>query len=187
MSANVTSDFVRARRAYEFGRLRLSAWRALLISVAIALLGVATTGLSSLEAVPVTFAIWGLVYWRGDVLLRGALYGLAGGIVTSLLPLSILRPCCVAGMPPGADCCTMPGACLAAGAVVGIALAGMVPFAKKSWWRTALGVTLGMTSVAVLKCATLFAGEALGLIGGLVVGVAAVSAARSVLSKRATT
>jgi hypothetical protein len=186
MSASATSDWLRARRAYELGRLRSSAWRALFISFAIASLGTVTTGLSSLAALPVTFAIWLFAYWRGDVFLRGALYGLAGGIVTSLLPMSILRPCCTPGMAPGADCCTMPGACLAAGAAVGVALAVVVPFAKKSWWRTALGVAFGMTSVAVLKCATLFAGEALGLLGGLIVGIAAASAARSVLSRRAT-
>jgi hypothetical protein len=187
MSANVSPEFSRARRAYELGRLRSSTWRALAVALAIAALGVATTGWSSLAALPVTLSIWIFAYWRGDVLLRGGLYGLVGGIVTSLLPMSILRPCCATGMPPGADCCTMPGACLAAGAVVGVALAMVVPFAKRSWWRTALGVSLGMTSVAVLKCATLVAGESLGLLGGLLVGVAAAGAARSLLSRRATT
>jgi hypothetical protein len=186
MSASVPPEFSQARRAYELGRLRSSTWRALAVAFAIAVLGVATTGWSSLAALPATFAVWVFAYWRGAVLLRGALYGLAGGIVTSLLPMSILRPCCATGMPPGADCCTMPGACLAAGAVVGVALAIVVPFAKRSSWRTALGVTLGMTSVAVLKCATLFAGEAIGLLGGLLIGVAAASAARSFLARRAT-
>jgi len=89
-------------------------------------------------------------------------------------------------MAPGVNCCTMPGACLAAGAAVGVVLAAAVPFARNSWWRTALGIALGMTSVAILKCATLFEGEALGLLGGLLIGVAAASLARSFLSRRAT-
>ncbi|HVH47687.1 MAG TPA: hypothetical protein VM925_35370, partial [Labilithrix sp.] len=111
-------------------------------------------------------------------------YGLLGGLVTSFLPMSILRPCCAMGAPTGVDCCTMPGACLGAGVVVGIVLAIAVPFGKATWWRTALGMALGMTSVAVLKCTTLFAGEAFGLVGGLVAGIAAVAAARLVLRHR---
>ena len=79
----------------------------------------------------------------------------------------------------------MPGACLAAGALVGALLATVVPFGRSSWWRTALGVALGMTSVAVLKCSTLLYGEAFGLVGGLVAGLAAATAARAVIARRA--
>ncbi len=186
MSAEMTPDYVRTRRAYEYGRLRSSAWRALLVALPIALVGLATSGRSSLALVPLTLAVWVFAHWRGDALLRGAFYGLVGGVVTSVLPLSILRPCCAAGAPAGADCCTMPGACWAAGAVVGVVLAAVVPFGKISWWRTAIGMALGMTSVAILKCATLFAGEAFGLVGGLMAGVAASMAARFVLRLRST-
>ncbi len=186
MLVEMTPDYTRALRAYELGRLRSSAWRAVLVALPIALVGLATSGRSSLALVPLTIAVWVFAHWRGDALLRGAFYGLVGGVVTSLLPMSILRPCCVAGAAQGPDCCTMPGACWAAGAVVGVLLAAVVPFGKSSWWRTAIGIALGMTSVAILKCATLFAGEALGLVGGLMAGVAASMAARFVLRTRST-
>jgi hypothetical protein len=185
MPAEATPEYSSARRAYELGRLRFSAWRALLVASVVAVLGLATTGRDALLVLPITLLAWVFVFWRGRDLLRGAFYGLLGGMVTALLPLSILRPCCVAGVPPGKDCCTMPGACLAAGALVGMALAMLVPYGKGSWWRTACGVVLGMTSVAILKCATLFAGETVGLVGGLVAGLLASTAARRVLARRA--
>jgi hypothetical protein len=87
-------------------------------------------------------------------------------------------------MVNGADCCTMPGACLAAGGVVGVVLAAFVPFGRGSWWRTATGMVLGVASVAIFKCATLFAGEAVGLIGGIAAGLVAASAARSFVRAR---
>jgi hypothetical protein len=154
------------------------------VALPISLAGLATSGRPALAWVPLTVVAWVFAYWRGDAVLRGALYGLLGGVVTSLLPMSILRPCCVPGAPVGADCCTMPGACLAAGAVVGVVLAAVVPFGRTSWWRTALGMAVGMTSVAILKCTTLFAGEAFGLVGGLMAGVAAGAVARFVLRLR---
>ena len=133
---------------------------------------------------PLTLAAWVFAHWRGDVFLRGAFYGLLGGVITSLMPMSILRPCCAAGTPPGMDCCTMPGACLGAGALVGLLLAAAVPVGKAAWWRTATGVAVGMASVALLKCATLFAGEAVGLLAGLMVGVVAATAAKVVVRQR---
>jgi len=63
-------------------------------------------------------------------------------------------------------------------------LAAAVPFGKSNWWRAALGITLGMGSIAVVKCATLFAGEALGLAGGLVGGVAVVAVAKVLFASR---
>jgi hypothetical protein len=184
MHVELTNQYQSVRRAYEYGRLRATWWKALFVAIIVASAGLATSGRSSLAFMPLTLAVWVFAYWRGDAFLRGSLYGLLGGLVTSLLPMSILRPCCVPGAAMGADCCTVPGACLAAGAVVGVALAAVVPFGRASWWRTAIGMAVGMMSVAILKCATLFAGEAVGLVGGLIAGVAAVSAARSLLSRR---
>ena len=183
MSAESTLAYREARRAYELGRLRSATWRAVLVAIPIAVFGFVTSGRSSVMAIPLTIAAWIFAYWRGDVLLRGAFYGLLGGLVTSVLPMSILRPCCAVGAPMGPDCCTMPGACLGAGVLVGVVLAVAVPFGKATWWRTALGMALGMTSVAVLKCTTLFAGEAFGLVGGLMAGVLAATAARLVLRR----
>jgi len=180
MSAEMSAEYQGARRAYELGRARFALVRALLIASPLAVLGLLSSGRSALFALPITLALWAFALFRGSWLLRGAWYGLLGGLVTASLPLSLLRPCCDPNAPPGMNCCTMPGACLGAGALIGMLLASVVPFSKATWWRTALGIALGMTSVAVLKCATLFAGEAIGLLGGLAVGVAAVSAARAI-------
>ena len=134
-------EYRAARRAYEYGRLRTSAWWAAAISTPIAVAGWLVSGWSSLVWLPVTLLVWIVAYWRGGTLLRGAFYGLFGGVVTFALPMSILRPCCAPGaMVNGADCCTMPGACLAAGGVVGVVLAAFVPFGRDSWWRTATGM-----------------------------------------------
>ncbi len=178
-------EYRAARRAYEYGRLRTSAWWAAAISTPIAVAGWLVSGWSSLVWLPVTLLVWIVAYWRGGTLLRGAFYGLFGGVVTFALPMSILRPCCAPGaMVNGADCCTMPGACLAAGGVVGVVVAAFVPFGRDSWWRTATGMVLGVASVAIFKCATLFAGEAIGLVGGIAAGLIAACAARSVVQRR---
>ncbi len=182
-----TPEYRSARRAYERGRLRSSARQALLIVAAVAAFGAATYGPRALTFLPLTLATWVFAYWRGHLVLRGAFYGLVGGLVTSVLPMSILRPCCAGVMEPGADCCTMPGVCVAAGALVGVVLSAFVPYGKSSWWRTALGVALGMTSVVVVKCATLVAGEAFGLVGGLVGGLVATAAARAGFGRRLST
>ena len=118
-------------------------------------------------------------------MLRGSLFGLVAGAVTYALPMTILRPCCSPEkmMVAGADCCTMPGACVGAGAAIGFALAAFVP-ASAARWRTAAGMGLGVASVAILRCSTLFLSEAGGLLGGLVGGVIVAAAARSVLAQR---
>jgi hypothetical protein len=180
MSAELVLDYRRTRRAYELGRLRASVGKALIITLLVALLGWVTVGAASFWLLPVPFGIWVFAHWLGQSFERGARYGLLGGVVTHLLPMSILRPCCdMKAMAAGADCCTMPGACLLAGAGVGVALAAVVPFGRASWWQTAVGMTAGLTSIAVLKCATLFTGEAIGLVAGLVGGLLLASAARS--------
>jgi hypothetical protein len=85
----------RARRAYEWGMLRLGLVRAALITCGVAVL--AATGVARLPSpvwlVPV-FAAWLFVGWRGSLLWRGAMGGLAAGLAALALPLSILRPCC---------------------------------------------------------------------------------------------
>jgi hypothetical protein len=183
MQAETLDGYAEARRAYEVGRLRSGTWKALLVAGLVALLGELTVGSAALWVLPVTLACWLFAFWRGDVFLRGAFFGLLGGVVTHLLPLSVLRPCCkMEAMMAGGQCCTMPGACLLAGAGVGVALAALVPFGRASWWRSALGVTTGLLSIAVLRCATLFTGEAVGLLGGLLAGVLLASAARSRLA-----
>jgi hypothetical protein len=146
------------------------------------------TGRAALAWLPVTMAAWVLAYWRGGPLLRGAFFGLVAGVVTYALPMSILRPCCTpeamaAAAQAGKECCTMPGACLGAGAAIGFLLAAFVP-AAAGRWRTAGGMALGVASVAILRCSTLFLGEAIGLVGGLALGVVVATMSKSILATR---
>jgi hypothetical protein len=178
MQADWASHEARVRRAYEVGRLQTSLRRALYVVVPVAAIASLVTGSASWPWLPVTMVLWLLAHWRGGPLLRGAFFGLAGGAITYMLPMTVLRPCCSASaMAAGMDCCTMPGACLAVGALLGFALAAFVPTGPARW-RTAGGMAIGVASVAILRCATLFAGEAVGLIGGLVVGVLAATVAK---------
>ncbi len=185
MQAETTIQALQARRAYEWGRARSSARRALLVVVPVAVVASLVSGRSALAWLPMTLAAWIFAHWRGGPVLRGAFFGLVGGAITYVLPMSVLRPCCSAElMAAGRECCTMPGACLGAGVLVGFALAAFVP-PGSARWRTAAGMALGVASVAILRCSTLFAGEAVGLVGGLLAGVLAATMARRVLTRHA--
>jgi hypothetical protein len=187
LEASDAIDSRLARRAYELGRLSTSATRAALVTLAVGLFVWVSAGAHMLPWLALTFLAWTLAFWRGETVLRGAWLGLLGGAATFVLPMSILRPCCVGRvMEPGAACCTMPGMCVLAGAVVGLALAALVPVTRESWPKAAGGMALGAASVAVLRCTSLFAGEAFGLVGGLLAGLVAASAARALLRRHAT-
>jgi hypothetical protein len=74
----------------------------------------------------------------------------------------------------------MPGACVAAGALFGLSLALLVPrVPSEHRVTTAIGMVLGVGSVAALRCGALLFGEAAGLIGGLAAGVIAANLARA--------
>lgn len=170
------------KRAYELGRLKFSTLYAVALTSVVALAAVMSVGKQALPYTLWTLFVWVILGWRGGALLMGAKRGLFAGAATFLLPLSILRPCCKPGVVMTADCCTRPELCIAAGAALGFALAAFIP-AKKGAPRleTAGGMVLGVLSVAVLKCSALFMGEAIGLLGGLSMGVVVVqgiSAAR---------
>jgi hypothetical protein len=175
------------RRAYEMGRLWTSTRRAALVTALVGLFVWASSGAHMLPWLSLTFLAWTIAFWRGETVLRGAWLGFLGGAATFALPMSILRPCCVGRvMEPGANCCTMPGLCVLSGAVVGLALAALVPVTRASWPKAASGLALGAASVAVLRCSSLFAGEALGLVGGLLAGLVAATAARALLRRDVT-
>jgi hypothetical protein len=53
-------------------------------------------------------------------------------------------------------------------------------------WRVVFGMTLGVASIAIRRCSTLFFGESVGLLGGLLAGIVARSLARGVLSRAST-
>lgn len=177
----------RARRTYEAGRLRSAAWRAASVAAVVAAAGWAWIGPHTLAWVSLTFVLWLATWWWGGAPLRGARYGLTAGAVTFLLPLSLLRPCCRPGvaMTPTGDCCTMPGMCVLIGSLVGLSLAWFVPRGRGARRaETAAGMALGVASIAAIKCSALFLGEALGLLGGLVAGITAVSAVAALLDRR---
>ena len=172
------ADQLAVRRAYELGRLKTSARRALYVVAPVAMVAWIAQGRAALAWIPVTLVAWLIAHWRGGPLLRGAFFGLGGGAITYALPMTLLRPCCSPEkMMAGMDCCTQPSACLGVGALLGIALAAFVPLGAARH-RTAAGMVLGVASVAILRCSTLFAAEAVGLLGGLLAGVVAATVAR---------
>lgn len=167
------TEMLAARRAYELGRMRFAAQWALtltLVAASIALLLNELRGFELYAKLPFAFALWFGVSYRGRDLLRGARLGVVAGLLTSLWPMAWLRPCCA---PGAVVTCTMPGMCVAGGALIGLALASFLPRAGNRV-ESALGMAIGALSLVWLKCALLVWGEALGLIAGLLVGITAV-------------
>jgi len=80
MQADHASMMSMTRRAYETGRLRTSIRKALYVVVPVAIVACFTTGPAALAWLPVTFVAWVIAHWRGGPLLRGAFFGLVGGI-----------------------------------------------------------------------------------------------------------
>jgi hypothetical protein len=165
---------VRARRAYEWGRLRGGAWRAALLAAATALAGTSLVDRDAWLLAPCTFLLWLAAWWRGGALLKAAQYGLGAGLITVLLPVSLLRPCCRAVVNGTTPVCTMPEMCVFIGALLGLPLASLV--LRHDHGRrleAAAGMTMGVLSLAAVKCSVLFAGETLGLLAGLAIGFVA--------------
>jgi hypothetical protein len=187
------SDFDQAyratRRQYELGRFATAARHAATAVILVAVVAGLMFGKSALVWLPVTLLVITFTEWRGVFLMKGARRGFVVGIVSMLLPLSILRPCCgLDAKAMGMSCCVMPSACWATGAVVGLAMALLLPKAPEGRRvQAAAGMTLGVTSVAVLRCSMLFVGEAVGLLGGLTAGVIATCLARACLDRLRTT
>ncbi len=168
------------RRSYELGRLRKALVHALVVAGAVGALSSCIVGPRSLVWLPLTLVTVLFTEWRGMFTMFGARRGLVAGAAAMLLPLSLLRPCCIgkADMDP-ATCCTMPSACWGAGMLVGLVMALVMPRAPEGQRsQAAFGMIAGLTSVAVLRCSMLFVGEALGLLGGMAAGVIATSLAR---------
>jgi hypothetical protein len=176
----------RALRAYELGRLRLAMKRAALASVVAALIGAVYIAPSAAVMAAPLFVAVVFAEWRGGSLARGARRGVAAGMVTLLLPMTLLRPCCDAAMRANGACCTMPSMCGLAGVVVGLGVAAVWP--RESGLRShalaGLGVLMGAAAVVAVRCVGLFAGEAMGLGLGLGAGIAASAVARTWLSVR---
>lgn len=188
MNVRAEDVLTRARsaslRAYELARLRMAAVHAVTFCLLSAGLSLVFVGAQSLLWLPLTLVAWGILEWRGVGLLRGGRIGAVAGALTLALPLSLLQRCCKAGAlhVVGASCCSMPGACAVAGMVIGLVLACLLPTDRKRG-ETVLGMVVGIAAIAPLKCSTLLAGEALGLVGGLLAGVLAASAMRMVVGR----
>jgi hypothetical protein len=170
----------RARRSYEGAMLRLALVRAALVTGLVALL--AALGMTSVPS-PVwlapIFVVWVFVGWRGALLWRGALGGLAAGLGALVLPMSVLRPCC-ATMTQGASC-SMPQVCVAAGVALGLVVAATLPRLRtgSEWARAAAGAMVAVVSLVACRCADMLIGESLGLVGGLLASAGAVALARA--------
>lgn len=177
---------VRARRSYEAAMLRLGVTRAALVTGLVAAL--AALGVTSLPAAwwlaPIFF-VWVFVGWRGALMWRGALGGLAAGLGALVLPLSVLRPCC-ATMTKGASC-SMPEVCVAAGAALGLVVAATLPRLRtpREWAHAAGGAMVAVVSLVACRCADMLVGESAGLLGGLLASSAALAMARAWWSTRA--
>ncbi len=171
---------VRARRSYEGAMLRLGVTRAALVTALVALL--AALGVTSLPS-PVwlapVFVAWAFVGWRGALMWRGALGGLAAGLGALVLPLSVLRPCC-ATMVKGASC-SMPEVCVAAGAALGLVVAATLPRLRtpREWAHAAAGAMVAVVSLVACRCADMLLGESVGLLGGLLASSVALAMARA--------
>jgi hypothetical protein len=182
---NFDTAYRASLRQYELGRLRVSVQRAAMVCILVAGAATFLFGKVALVWIPITLVSLTFTEWRGSLLMQGARRGLLAGLASLLLPLSILRPCCgVDAKAMGVSCCVMPSACWVTGTVVGLAMTLFLPKApRRKRKQAALGLILGVTSVAVLRCSMLFLGEAVGLLGGIAAGVIATSAARAWLSR----
>jgi hypothetical protein len=176
---------VAARRRYEWARVR----RSVLLAVAMVLVAAGVAQIAGSARGWWPFAVAGVllagVEYRGQAAMKGARRGYVAGLALLAAPLALLRPCCI-GMDMaamGANCCTMPSMC----AGVGVAIGAMLSFVRpRSGSRVegAFGLWLGVASVASMRCTGLFIGEAVGLLGGLLAGIAVSSAAQAVLNRR---
>lgn len=181
MQGELVAVYRATRRSYELGRLASALRHAGIVAIATAVVSGIIFGRRGLVWLPVSVLAITFTEWRGVFLMRGARRGLIAGFASMLLPLSILRPCCgIDAKAMGTTCCTMPSACWAAGAIVGLGMALLLPEApERRRAQAALGMILGVTSVAVVRCSMLFFGEAVGLLGGIAAGVVATSLARA--------
>jgi hypothetical protein len=181
LNAEFGAAYRASKLSYELGRLTSALRHAALATAFVALLAFVLFGKHALEWLPLTFLIVAASEWRGRFLMLGARRGLLAGMLAMLLPLSVLRPCCgIDAKAMGVDCCVMPSMCWAVGAGTGLFMALFLPKAPEGRRLEAtLGMLSGVLSVAVLRCSPLFVGEALGLLGGVSLGVLAVASARA--------
>jgi hypothetical protein len=83
--------------------------------------------------------------------------------------------------------CTRPEVCVGAGVALGVVVAATLPRLRSpgEWARTCTGAFLAVASLVACRCATLFLGESIGMLGGLLASAAGLAAARAWWSGRA--
>jgi hypothetical protein len=165
----------RARTAYELARVRTGALRAMGLAAVVAIAAFVSFGQTGVAWLTFTLVAWTLIEWRGGPLLRGGRAGAGVGLAVLVVPHAAFRTCCHAGdAMMGAGCCNMTGACTTIGVVLGLTLAVfLVRMPRANRVESATGMILALLAVASVRCATLLAGEALGLMGGLAAGALA--------------
>jgi hypothetical protein len=170
----------RARRVYERAMLRLGVTRASIVTIAVAaLVALDVARLPSALWLLAIFALWLFMGWRGALLWRGALGGLVAGLGALALPMTILRPCCAA--MTSATSCTRPELSIVAGVALGVVVTLTLPRLRSpaEWARCCAGALLAVASLVACRCTTLFLGESIGLLGGLLASAGAFAAVRA--------
>jgi hypothetical protein len=167
----------RARVAYELARLRIGALRGLILTTLVSGAAFLSFGETGLGWLTFTLVAWTVLEWRGGVLLRGGRIGAGVGLAVLVVPHWAFRTCCHAGdAMMGAGCCNMTSACTTIGVVLGLTLAVFLARTTRAERvESAAGMGVALLAVASVRCATLLAGEALGLMGGLAAGALASS------------
>jgi hypothetical protein len=166
---------VRARRAYERGRVRWAFGRtvAAVAIAAIALAGCPAPG-GPAVCIAALGACLGVCLWRGGAWGRGAQLGFVAGLAPCLLPAAV-RAAHACG---GVSCLTLPAVCLPAGVVAGLVLGwrGVRAHGDRRFW-------LAATVTAVLAGAIGCLAAGLAGLGGMALGILA-GAAPPVLAAR---
>ena len=178
--STILATQVRARRAYEGAMLRLGLARAAIVTCAVAVLvALDVARLPSPAWLVLVFGVWLFVGWRGALVWRGALGGLVAGLGALALPMTVLRPCCAA--MTSAMSCTRPELCVGAGVALGVVVVATLPRLRSpgEWARTSAGALVAVASLVACRCATLFVGESIGMLGGLLASAAGLATARA--------
>lgn len=180
-----------ARRAYERGRVRHGASRALLaVPFLLAPLSAclsAGRGAVMLSVIAAVAALLVLFHWRGQGFARGANVGLLAGLSPLLLPLvtSWVSPICstlICGLLPAASIAGgfLAALCLAGGSAAGFHddVPGERPGAQ--FWGAAVSITV---TLGIAGCLHVGLGGLAGMALGLAAGALPVLAAHALKSR----
>lgn len=161
---------LRARRAYEWGRVTRGAGLGVVVATlgAVALVGCSHRRETALVAVAVALGV-ALAEWRGLDWRRGARAGLAAGFAPFLFPVAArwFELCTVGSIA----CSAAPFLCFVGG-LAGGALLGFGPASRphgRAFWASAVAVTVSLGAVGCLSAGLAgLAGMAVGLAAGAV-------------------